>query len=160
MKTTRREFLQTSALASVAVAQGMRGTNAEATTVSTPRGQQLDAFSIAARHVMQWNLPGPSFFEGMLLGNGDVGVCAEVRPDALGLHIAKSDCWDIRVSEDPVDLVLPFDELLQLWKLASEEAIRIGKPDMLYLESHTDVFRQYTETVSSSYSKKWPRPWS
>jgi alpha-L-fucosidase 2 len=160
MKTTRRKFLQTSALVSVAVAQGMRGSNAEATAVSTPRGQQLDAFSIAARHVMQWNLPGPSFFEGMLLGNGDVGVCAEVRPDALGLHIAKNDCWDIRVSEDPVDSVLPFDELLQLWKLASEEAIRMGNPDQLYLESQTDVFRQYTETVSSSYNKKWPRPWS
>ncbi len=159
MKTTRREFLQTSALASAAVAQGMRSTNVAAQTVSTPHSQQLDVFSIAARHVMEWKLPGPSFFEGALLGNGDVGVCAEVRPDALGLHIAKSDCWDIRVSEDPVDSVLPFDQLLQLWKLASEEAIRMGKPDMLYLESHTEVFRHYTETVSSSYRKKWPRPW-
>ena len=36
----------------------------------------------------------------------------------------------------------------------------MGKPDMLYLESQTDVFRQYTEKVSSSYGKKWPRPWS
>ena len=44
--------------------------------------------------------PGPTFFEGMLLGNGDVGVCALVRPDALGLHFGKNDCWDIRVSED------------------------------------------------------------
>lgn len=41
MKTTRREFLQASALASATVVQGMRGTNAEAKTVSTPRGQQL-----------------------------------------------------------------------------------------------------------------------
>ena len=159
MKTTRREFLQTSALASAAVAQGLRSANAETMTTRTPRDQKLDAFSIAARHMMEWNLPGPSFFEGMLLGNGDVGVCAEVRPDALGLHIAKGDCWDIRVSEDPTDSVLPFDQLLQLWKLASEEAIRTGKPDMLYLESHTEVFRHYTETVSRSYGKKWPRPW-
>lgn len=83
---------------------------------------------------MQWNLPGPSFFEGMLLGNGDVGVCTEVRPDALGLRIAKNDCWDIRVSEDFADLVLAFDELLQLWKLVREEAIRMGKPDMLFLK--------------------------
>ena len=58
---------------------GMRGANAEATTVSTPRGQPLDAFSIAGSHRMQWNVPGPSFFEGMFLGNGDVGVCAEMR---------------------------------------------------------------------------------
>ena len=76
MKTTRREFLQTSTLASAAVAQGLRSANAETRTTSTPRGQKLDAFSIAARHMMEWNLPGPSFFEGMLLGNGDVGVCA------------------------------------------------------------------------------------
>ena len=41
-----------------------------------------------------------------------------------------------------MDSVLSFDELLQMWKLASEEAIRMGKPDMLYLESQTDVFRQ------------------
>jgi len=36
----------------------------------------------------------------MLLGNGDVGACVVVRPDALGIHIGKNDCWDIRVSED------------------------------------------------------------
>lgn len=159
MRTTRREFLQTSALVSAAVAQGMRGATAEAAQLSTPRGQQLDGYSIASRHVMQWNVPGPSFFEGMLLGNGDVGVCAEVRPDALGLHIAKNDCWDIRVSEDPANSILPFDELLKLWKRASEEATRMGKPEMLFLESQTEVFRQYTEAARTSYSKKWPRPW-
>ena len=146
MKTTRREFLQTSALVSAAVAQGTRGAAPQSAPLSTPRDQELEGYSIAARHVMQWNLPGPSFFEGMLLGNGDVGVCAEVRPDALGLHIAKNDCWDIRVSDDPANSVLPFDELLRLWKLASEEAIRIGKPEMLFPERQTDVFRQYTET--------------
>ena len=159
MRTTRREFLQTSALMSAAVAQGMHGERTAPRRTSTPHDQHLDGFSIAGHHLMHWNLPGPSFFEGMLLGNGDVGVCAEVRPDALGLHIAKNDCWDIRVSEDPADSVLPFDELLQLWKLASEEAIRAGKPDMLFLESQAEVFRQYTEKVSSSYRRPWPRPW-
>ena len=159
MRTTRREFLQTSALMSAAVAQGMHGEGAAAKRISTPRDQHLDGFFIANHHLMHWDLPGPSFFEGMLLGNGDVGVCAEVRPDALGLHIAKNDCWDIRVSEDPADSVLPFDELLQLWKLASEEAIGAGKPDMLFLESQTEVFRQYTEKVSRSYRRPWPRPW-
>jgi hypothetical protein len=50
----------------------------------------------------------------MLLGNGDVGAGLIVRPDALGIHIDKNDCWDIRVSEDITDQVLPFRELLQL----------------------------------------------
>jgi len=42
----------------------------------------------------------------MLLGNGDVGACVVVRPDALAIHIGKNDCWDIRVSEDIADHVL------------------------------------------------------
>lgn len=160
MKTTRRTFLQTSALMSIAAAQGISGVSAEAIRPTlTPRHQKLDAYSLAASHRMRWDIPGPSFFEGMLLGNGDVGVCVEVRPDALGLHIAKNDCWDIRVTENPTNSVLPFDELRQLWKLAGEEAIRMGKPDMHHLETNIDVFRQYTDLVDTSYSQKWPRPW-
>jgi hypothetical protein len=104
--------------------------------------------------------PTSSFFEGMLLGNGDVGACVVVRPDALGIHIGKNDCWDIRVSEDIANHVLPFRELLQLWQRASEEAKRIGKPDMLYVETGVDFFREYSQKVGSSYDgKKWPRPW-
>lgn len=160
MKTTRRTFLQTSALMSMAAAQGLRAASAETgRPVLTPRNQKLDGYSLAASHALRWDVPGPSFFEGMLLGNGDVGVCVEVRPDALGLHIAKNDCWDIRVTENPPNAVLPFDELRQLWKLASEEAIRMGKPDMVHLESNIDVFRQYTDRADTSYSQKWPRPW-
>ena len=44
--------------------------------------------------------PHPISSRGMLLGNGDIGVCITARSDALGLHIGKSDSWDIRVSED------------------------------------------------------------
>jgi alpha-L-fucosidase 2 len=95
----------------------------------------------------------------MLLGNGDVGVCVTVHPDAIGLHLGKSDSWDIRVSEDHYQYVLPFRELLELWERASEEAKRQGKPDMTYLESNIDFFRQYTEKVAASYGKPWPRPW-
>ena len=95
----------------------------------------------------------------MLLGNGDLGVCVTLRPDALGLHIGKEDVWDIRVSEDHYQHVLPFDELLKLWERAGEEAKRQGKPDMTYLENHIDFLREYTQKVSSSYRKPWPRPW-
>ena len=152
MKTSRRKFIQTSAIAGVA------GWLPQSAPASEAR-PDLRAEEIAKRHAIVRDVPGPNFFEGMLLGNGDVGVCAEVRPDALGIHVGKSDCWDIRVSQDIARYVLTFDELLKLWKRASEEAKRMGKPDMLYLESNIGFFRAYAQKVASSYRKRWPRPW-
>jgi hypothetical protein len=95
----------------------------------------------------------------MLLGNGDIGVCVTVRPDALGLHLGKEDSWDIRVSEDHYQHVVALPELLKLWQEAGEEAKRQGRPDALYLESETEALREYTRKVTASYSKPWPRPW-
>ncbi len=152
MKTTRRKFMQASLAATAA---GYLPTSASASSGSSP----LRAEEIARKHRIVKEVPGPNFFEGMLLGNGDVGVCVEVRPDALGLHIGKSDSWDIRVSEDIERYVLTFQDLLKLWNRASEAARQQGKPDMLYLESNIDFFREYTEKVASSYGMPWPRPW-
>jgi len=152
MKTNRRRFLQaTAATAAVGVLP------AEGRPLSNDA--RLDGFRIAKRHQILRDLPTPNFFEGMLLGNGDIGLCVTVRPDALGLHLGKEDSWDIRVSEDHYQYVLPFDELLKLWDRASEEAKRQGKPDLLYLENSIDFFREYTMKVNSSYAKSWPRPW-
>jgi hypothetical protein len=152
MKTSRRRFLQaTAATAAAGVLP------AEARPLSNDT--RLDGFKIAKRHQILRDVPTPNFFEGMLLGNGDIGLCVTVRPDALGLHLGKEDSWDIRVSEDHYQYVLPFNELLKLWERASEEAKRQGKPDMLYLESSIDFFREYTLKVTSSYRKSWPRPW-
>jgi len=152
MKTNRRRFLQaTAATATAGVFP--------AEPRSSPDGGNLDGFQIAKRHAMVRDLPTPDFFEGMLLGNGDIGLCVTVRPDALGLHLGKEDSWDIRVSEDHYQHVLPFDELLKLWARASEEAKRQGKPDMIDLEYQIDFFRDYTTKVDSSYRKSWPRPW-
>jgi len=148
MSANRRDFLRTSAFA--------------ASLSALPRSSsetELQGSEIARRHQIVRDLPTPSFFEGMLLGNGDIGVCVTVRPDALGLHIGKSDSWDIRVSEEHYAQVLPFSDLLKLWKRASLEAKRQGKPDMLYLEREIPFFREYTDKVTSSYSKSWPRPW-
>ncbi len=144
MQTTRRGFLGAAALAGVA-----------------PQGstETLDAVRIARRHRILRELPTPNFFEGMLLGNGDIGVCVTLRPDALGLHIGKEDSWDIRVSEDHYQHVLHFRDLLELWRRAGEEARRRGRPDMLHLETSIDFFREYTNKVRSSYAKPWPRPW-
>jgi alpha-L-fucosidase 2 len=152
VKTTRRKFMQTSL---VATAAGYLPRSASA----SGGDPMLRAEEIAKRHRIVKDLPGPNFFEGMLLGNGDVGVCAEVRPDALGLHVGKSDSWDIRVSEDVERYVLTFDELLKLWRCASEAAKQQGRPDMTFLASNIDFFREYAEKVASSYRKPWPRPW-
>jgi len=144
MPTTRRAFLQSAALAPAA---------------PPPAPARIDGVGIARRHRIVRELPTPDFFEGMLLGNGDIGVCVTVRPDALGLHIGKEDSWDIRVSEDHYQHVLHFEELLKLWQRASEQAKRQGRPDLVHLERSIDFFREYTDKVRSSYAKPWPRPW-
>jgi hypothetical protein len=81
MKTTRRQFLQTSTLATLAATQPLNPT-----TTAPLEHKTLDGFEVAHRHSIMKDLPTPNFFEGMLLGNGDVGVCVVVRPDALGLQ--------------------------------------------------------------------------
>lgn len=155
MKTTRRRFLETAAFGTVAGLSPKPAGLAE-TRTNVP----LDASEIAKRHAIEREIPSPNFFEGMLLGNGDVGVCAVVRPDALGLHLGKSDVWDIRVDEEGARHVLPFPELLKLWERASAEAKRLGKPDMLFLESNISFFKEYTDKVAASYDQRvWPRPW-
>ena len=126
MKTTRRKFL--AATATTAAGTLLPNSFSEISAAGT-----LDASQIAKRHLMVRDLPSPNFFEGMLLGNGDVGVCVTVRPDALGLHLGTEDAWDTRVSEDHYQHLLPFNELLKLSERSGEEAKRQGKPDMLYL---------------------------
>jgi hypothetical protein len=127
--------------------------------IGSEQGTALDTVAIARRHALVRTQPTPDFFEGMLLGNGDIGVCVTVRPDALGLHIGKNDVWDIRVSEEHAAHIKPFKEVLEMWKRAGEEAKRQGKPDMLYLESNIGFFREYSDLMQSSYRKPWPRPW-
>ena len=149
MRTTRRRFLESTAAAGAALA------------APSPQGglPPLNSAAIARRHSLARTQPTPDFFEGLLLGNGDIGVCVTVRPDALGIHIGKNDVWDIRVSEEHAAHIKPFREVLDLWKRAGEEAKRRGQPEMTFLESRIDFFREYSELMQSSYRKPWPRPW-
>jgi alpha-L-fucosidase 2 len=111
--------------------------------------KQLDGYEIARRRPLVRTKPGPTYFEGMLLGNGDIGVCAVVRPDALGLHISKSDCWDIRVTEGSEKDVRPFAEILDMWKRASEELKQKGyKPEDSV--ENAGFFRDYINKVTSA----------
>ena len=116
MKTSRRRFLQTTAATAAAGVLPAEGRSAERIAAKAGMAADLDGFRIAKRHQIVRDLPTPNFFEGMLLGNGDIGVCITVRPDAMGLHLGKEDSWDIRVSEDHYQYVLPFNELLKLWE--------------------------------------------
>lgn len=145
MPISRREFAASSTAFGLAEARKQPG--------------ELDSVALARRHSLVRDQPTPDFFEGLLLGNGDIGVCAVVRPDALGLHIGKNDAWDIRVSEEHAAHIKTFREVLELWKRAGEEAKRMGRPDMTYLESNIGFFREYAELMQSSYRKPWPRPW-
>ena len=145
MRTTRRAFLGTTA---AVAARPAGGTDA-----------RLDAVKIARRHALVRTQPTPLFFEGLLLGNGDIGVCVTVRPDAMGIHIGKNDVWDIRVSEEHAAHIKPFQEVLELWRRAGEEAKRRGRPEMTFLESGIDFFSEYAQLMQSSYRKPWPRPW-
>jgi hypothetical protein len=148
MSTTRRGFLQSAAVVPVALPSS-----------GSPDSAAIDVLAAARRHAIVRTQPTPGFFDGVLLGNGDIGVCVTVRPDALGLHIGKNDCWDIRVSEAHVPHLKPFREVLALWQKAGEEARRQGRPDMLFLEENIDFFREYTTRMHSSYDKPYPRPW-
>src|ERR1043166_3728308 len=147
MNSTRRTFLG----AAGGVASGLAFQPAGLT--------RLDAVAIAKRHSLIRTQPTPEFFEGLLLGNGDIGVCITVRPDALGLHIGKNDVWDVRVSDEHAAHIKPFREVLELWKKAGEEAKRRGQPEMTFLESRIDFFREYADLMQSSYREPWPRPW-
>ncbi len=146
METSRRNFLV-----------GAACLPAAAVGAATPPA--LDGFAIARRHKIVRTTPTPNFFEGMLLGNGDIGVCITIRPDALGLHIGKSDSWDIRVSEDHARHVLPFAEVVKMWDRASAEAKAKGTPEATALEDSDAALHEYTARVASSYEKSWPRPW-
>ncbi len=148
MSTTRRNFLELAAATGAAASADVRQPTSH-----------LDASLIARRHGLTRTQSTPDFFEGLLLGNGDIGVCVTVRPDALGLHIGKNDAWDIRVSEEHAPHVKPFREVLEIWKRAGEEARRQGHPEMTHLESRIDFFSDYAKLMQSSYRKPWPRPW-
>jgi hypothetical protein len=104
----------------------------------------LNGFLIARSHPMVRNQATPDFFEGLLLGNGDLGVCLTVRPDALGLHLGKTDVWDIRVTREHMKDVLPFEEVRKHWQ---------------QYDQNRQFFDEYELKARASYAKPWPRPW-
>jgi len=121
--------------------------------------------NIVQQHNLQWEGANPNFFEGMLLGNGDIGVCVTVRPDALVLHLAKSDVWDIRVSEQHIKHLLSFQEFVKLVQRASKRMKANGQDKLSHFFGlpvgllKDKEYDEYKTKLRSSYAKPWPRLW-
>ena len=110
--------------------------------------KRFDILSMAKKHSIRKELAAPDFFEGALLGNGDMGVVACTRPDAIVLHLGHNDIWDIRIEEGHKDKLGTFDEI---W----------GRIQAAPGDVHEEQwYREYEKTVTASYlNYKYPRPY-
>ena len=110
--------------------------------------QPIDVISMAKKHAIRRELAQPHFFEGALLGNGDLGVVACTRPDAIVLHLGHNDIWDIRIEEGHKDKLGTFEEI---WG-----RIQAAPGDV----HEEEWYREYEKTVTASYlNYKYPRPY-
>ncbi len=75
MRTNRREFLQATTLASLAAVHSPYSSSSDSRTNGISTDEHLNASEIARKQMIVRDTPSSSFFEGMLLGNGDVGAC-------------------------------------------------------------------------------------
>lgn len=108
----------------------------------------FDVFAAAGRHPICKDNAAPDFFEGALLGNGDLGVVACTRPDGIVLHLGHNNIWDIRISEEHKDKIGTFEEI---WNKV--KGIK-GNP-------YDDPwYQEYMKEVTSAYHNyKYPRPY-
>ncbi|MBO4297821.1 MAG: hypothetical protein J5998_03400 [Clostridia bacterium] len=107
-----------------------------------------DTVLMARKHAIRRDVASPDFFEGALMGNGDLGVVVCTRPDAIVLHLGHNDIWDIRIEEGHGSAVGTFDEI---WS-----RIRCTPGDV----HEQDWYRQYVDTVTASYHDYiYPRPY-
>lgn len=108
----------------------------------------MNVIEMAKKHSIARELAAPDFFEGALLGNGDLGVVVCTKPDGITLHLGHNDIWDIRVEEGHKDKIGTFQEI---WN----KVLSI-KGDIY----QNEWFRQYMDDVTSSYLKYiYPRPY-
>ena len=67
--------------------------------------RQFSIWETAKKHSIRKELAAPHFFEGALLGNGNLGVVVCTRPDAIVLHLGHNNIWDIRIEEGHKDKI-------------------------------------------------------
>lgn len=108
----------------------------------------MNILELAKKHSIRKDLPAPDFFEGPLLGNGDLGVVVCTVPDGITLHLGHNDIWDIRIEEGHKEKIGTFQEV---WS-----KILSIKGDIY----QDEWFRQYMDDVTASYLKHiYPRPY-
>lgn len=108
----------------------------------------IDIPALAKRHSIRKELAAPDFFEGALLGNGNLGVVVCTRPDAIVLHFGHNDIWDIRIEEGHADKIGTFREICGNIQSA---------PGDIHKE---EWYQNYVEEVTASYlNYKYPRPY-
>ena len=109
---------------------------------------QLDSICMAEKHSITHELAAPDFFEGALLGNGNLGVVVCTRPDGISLHLGHNDIWDIRIAEEHKGKLGTFEEI---WNRI------LATPGDVHKESW---YQEYEKTVTASYlNYKYPRPY-
>lgn len=108
----------------------------------------MDILALVKKHSIRKELAAPDFFEGALLGNGDLGVVVCTKPDGISLHLGHNDIWDIRIEEGHKDKIGTFEEI---WG-----RIQAAEGDV-HKESW---YQQYEKDVTASYlNYKYPRPY-
>ena len=108
----------------------------------------FDILATAKKHSIKKDIAAPDFFEGALMGNGDLGVVACTRPDGIVLYLGHNDIWDIRIEEGHKDKIGTFREI---WPriLSAQGDIHQEK-----------WYQDYVQTVTASYlNYKYPRPY-
>ena len=108
----------------------------------------MDIQSLAKKHSIRRDVASPDFFEGAVMGNGDLGLVVCTRPDAVALHLGHNSIWDVRIAEDHKDKVGTFDEIWSRIQADPEHFVS------------RDWFRDYSREVTGAYHDySYPRPW-
>jgi len=109
---------------------------------------KTDILAAAKKHSIRRDIASPDFFEGALLGNGDLGVVVCTRPDALVMYLGHNNIWDIRIEEGHKDKIGTFEDV---WaRICSAEG-----------DVHEESwYKKYVEEVTASYHDYiYPRPY-
>ncbi len=78
---------------------------------------------LLARHDLRRTAPAASPWQGLLLGNGDLGAVVWGPEHALRFRLNKLDLWDSRWAADPAGEPLPLSEFK---RVAAEESARLA----------------------------------
>ncbi|MBR6934844.1 MAG: hypothetical protein IKH41_05090 [Clostridia bacterium] len=106
-----------------------------------------DTIKLAKKHSIRRDVASPDFFEGAIMGNGDLGLIVCTRPDALLMHLGHNNIWDIRIDESQKDKVGTFKEI---WGKIINDKEDFGSRQW---------FADYCREVTASYHDHvYPRP--